>query len=95
LGEIAYTDGNLVPELSFGTHFFHDLVETDIFYFALFPDNPAVFFNTALFNEFGETLEKLYPDGHRLKDVLKVYDVAANNLKIVADIVKQQLICFL
>ena len=44
LGEIAYTDGNLMPELSFGTHFFQDLVETNIFYLAIFPDNPEVVF---------------------------------------------------
>ena len=31
LVEIAYEGGNLMPELSFGTHFFQDLVESDIF----------------------------------------------------------------
>jgi hypothetical protein len=37
LSEVAYEGGNLMPELSFGTHFFRDLVETDIFYVAIFP----------------------------------------------------------
>ncbi len=37
LGEIAYTAGNLMPELSFGTHFFQDLVENRIFFVAIFP----------------------------------------------------------
>jgi len=41
LVEVAYEGGNLIPELSFGTHFFQDLVETDIFYVALFPGKKA------------------------------------------------------
>jgi hypothetical protein len=32
IAEIAYKDGSLIPDLSFGTHFFQDLVEMDIFY---------------------------------------------------------------
>ena len=31
LVEVAYEGGNLMPDLSFGTHFFQDLVEGDIF----------------------------------------------------------------
>ena len=45
LAEIAYEGGNLMPELSFGTHFFHDLVESDIFYVALFPQKESVVLN--------------------------------------------------
>ena len=37
LVEIEYETGSLTPELSFGTHFFQDLVETSIFYAAIFP----------------------------------------------------------
>ena len=40
LVEIAYMRDDLIPELSFGTHFFQDLVETDIF-IALFPKETA------------------------------------------------------
>ena len=43
--EVAYEGGNLMPELSFGTHFFMDLVETDIFYAAIFPQKENVIFN--------------------------------------------------
>jgi hypothetical protein len=40
-------DGSLIPDLSFGTHFFQDLVEMDIFYMAIYPDREEVFFNSA------------------------------------------------
>jgi hypothetical protein len=45
LAEIAYEGGNLMPELSFGTHFFQDLIEGDIFYVAIFPEKENVTFN--------------------------------------------------
>ena len=38
LMEIAARRGNSVPDLSFGTHFFQDLVEGDIRYIPLYPD---------------------------------------------------------
>jgi hypothetical protein len=38
LVEIALMREDLVPELSYGTHFFQDLLETDIFYAAIFPE---------------------------------------------------------
>jgi hypothetical protein len=95
MGEIAYTDGNLMPELSFGTHFFQDLVETDIFYLALFPGNPGVVWNRELFNIFPVISEQLIPESARYSDVLKVYDVSEHDVQIMTDIISQRLICFI
>jgi hypothetical protein len=95
LGEIAYTDGNLMPELSFGTHFFQDLVETNIFYLAIFPEYPEVTFHQSILNQFENIRESLVPESSKLEDVVKVYDVGERNLRIMADIVSQKLICFL
>jgi hypothetical protein len=95
LGEIAYTDGNLMPELSFGTHFFQDLVETSIFYLAIFPDNPEVVFHRNILNRFENVLETLVPDSSKYGDVIKVYDTGKEGFRIMADIVSQKLICFI
>lgn len=95
LGEIAYTEGNLLPELSFGTHFFQDLVETDIFYLALFPENPDVIFNTSILDRFKNVREPFVPESSPYGDVIKVYETDNQNLSIMADIVSQKLICFL
>ncbi|MDD5066964.1 MAG: PEP/pyruvate-binding domain-containing protein, partial [bacterium] len=56
LTEISYVSGNLMPELSFGTHFFQDLVETGLFYVALFTEKQDVFFNRSLFDGFSNQL---------------------------------------
>jgi hypothetical protein len=95
IGEFAYINGNLLPELSYGTHFFQDLVETDIFYLALFPDNSSVFFNRDLIEGFKDILEVLIEEGAKYQDVLKVYDTSWTDVRLMADIISQRLICFL
>ena len=45
LMEIARKKGNYVPDLSFGTHFFQDLVEAGIRYLPLFPGDDGQVFN--------------------------------------------------
>lgn len=95
IGEFAYINGNLLPELSYGTHFFQDLVETDIFYLALFPDNSSVFFNRDLIEGFKDILEGLIEEGAKYQDVLKVYDTSWTDVRLMADIISQRLICFL
>ncbi|MDD4956783.1 MAG: PEP/pyruvate-binding domain-containing protein [Candidatus Omnitrophica bacterium] len=96
IGEIAFSEGNLMPELSFGTHFFQDLVETDIFYVALFPEKKNTVFNTAWFARRKNLFKKLMtdPEFNRYGDVIKVYDVRSSGLRIMSDIVAQQVVCF-
>jgi hypothetical protein len=45
LVEIAFARDGYTPEVSYGTHFFQDLVEADIVMIPLFPNNPGAFFN--------------------------------------------------
>ena len=94
MGEMAFPKGNLMPDLSFGTHFFQDLVETRIFYFALFPDKENVIFNKEWLFSQENLFEELVPQASKYKDVVYVYDVSNANLKINSDIVSQKLILF-
>jgi len=94
LGEIAYEGGNLVPELSFGTHFFQDLVESDIFYVALFAQEKDVVFNEAWFEQMPNSLSRLVPDRARYENVVKVFDVGEEHIRIMADVISQKLVCF-
>jgi hypothetical protein len=94
LGEVAFTSGNLMPELSFGSHFFQDLVETDIFYLALYPEAKNCFLNSDWLQQQSNSLEGLAPTSARYKKVVKVIRVPEKNLYLMADVVSQQLICF-
>lgn len=73
--EIARKKGNYVPDLSFGTHFFQDLVEANIRYLPLYPDDAGVFFKEKFFEESQNIFNDLVPEYHYLKDVIKVIDV--------------------
>ncbi|MDP2852808.1 MAG: PEP/pyruvate-binding domain-containing protein [Smithellaceae bacterium] len=94
IGEIAYQDGSLIPDLSFGTHFFQDMVEMDIFYVAIYPEKDGVIFNTAWMKKQPNILTDLMPDDERFLDVVHVYDVRAKDLRLLSDIVTQKMICF-
>lgn len=94
LAEVAFSAGNLMPELSFGTHFFQDLVETNIFYVALFPEKKDVLFNDKLFKQEENSFAKLMPQSANYKNVINVYDITSGDLKIMSDIVSQKVICF-
>ncbi|MDD5671895.1 MAG: PEP/pyruvate-binding domain-containing protein [Candidatus Omnitrophica bacterium] len=92
--EVAFTQGHLMPELSFGTHFFHDLVETEIFYVALFPENKDCILNTDFLKRMPNQLETLVPEAVPFREVVQVYDLPGKGLKILADIVSQKIICY-
>jgi len=95
IAEISYRDGNLIPDLSFGTHFFHDLIETRIFYMAIYPEQSEVIFNRQWFINQPNMLETLSPvDGH-LAHVVKVADTREAGLIIHSDVASQQVMCYL
>ena len=83
-----------MPELSFGTHFFHDLVESDIFYVALFPQKENVVFNINKLAEMPNLLTGIFPEEHKYESVVKVYEVDSGQLQIMCDVVSQKVICF-
>ncbi len=94
IAEIAYKDGSLIPDLSFGTHFFQDLVEMDIFYMAIYPDKREVFFNREWLAGMTNLLGELAPRDIQYADVVRVYDVRERGLLLMSDVVTQQLICY-
>jgi hypothetical protein len=73
--EVARQRGRYVPDVSFGTHFFQDLVESGIRYLPLYPDEPGVVFNEPFLCGSENLLPRLLPDHAQLAAVLRVIDV--------------------
>jgi len=73
--EVARQRGNYLPELSFGTHFFQDLVEASIRYLPLYPDDPATAFNEMFLRRSHNVLKDLLPEFAHLEDTVRVIDV--------------------
>lgn len=74
--EIAVAHNGITPELSYGTHFFQDLVESNIFPLALYPDTPGIFFNYSFINQAPNKLALLLPHDSSYADYIKVINVA-------------------
>ena len=80
--------------LSFGTHFFQDLVELGIFYIAIYPDRQGVLFNHKWLEEKHNLLPELSMKDADYAEVVRVYDVKKDNVKLIADLLTQEPMCF-
>jgi pyruvate,water dikinase len=74
--EIAKEKGGYIPELSFGTHFFQDLVESNIRYLPLYPDQGEDLFNEKLLLESDNKLTDVLPSYKNFEDVVRVVKVS-------------------
>ena len=77
LVEIARKKGNYVPDLSFGTHFFQDLVEASIRYLPLYPDDEGIIFNQDFLSNSENILSELLPEFSIIENIVHVIDVRA------------------
>lgn len=73
--EIARKKGHYLPDLSFGTHFFQDLVESSIRYLPLYPDDDGSVFNEPFLRNSPNILPDILPEFAHLSDVIRVIDV--------------------
>lgn len=74
--EMAVDEGGGVPELSYGTHFFQDLVEGGIYSLPLHLQNPRSYFDWDFFEKAENELRNLLPQDADLAKTLKVIDVS-------------------
>jgi len=77
LVEVARRRGGYLPEVSFGTHFFQDLVEARIRYLPIYPDDDGVLFNEPFLRRSPSLLSSIAPEFADLDDVVRVIDVPA------------------
>ena len=75
--EIARKQRDYMPDPSFGTHFFQDLVETSIRYLPLYPDDHGIIFNEQFLTTTKNILPDMLPDFINLADVVRVIDIPA------------------
>jgi hypothetical protein len=74
--EIARKQKDYVPELSFGTHFFQDLVEASIRYLPLYPDEKGIVFNEEFLTRSENIFAGLLPEFEHLAGTIRVIDVS-------------------
>jgi len=90
LVEVSENAGHMVPDLSYGSHFFQDLVETGIAYVALFPENDDCRYAP-------DGLEKDSTPGSEPPSpeaAVRVHDLSGSPLQLQGDIDRQKLVCY-
>jgi len=99
LVEVAREEAGHVPEVSYGTHFFQDLVESDILYLPVYPDDTATDFNTGFFANSPNILKDLLPELGNFENTVHVIDVPmatkGASAKVIADPETRDAVCFL
>jgi hypothetical protein len=99
LCEVVTMREDLAPDVSLGTHFFSDLVETDILYLALFPQRQDSRLNEAFFAEQPNRLVELLPNAAEWARCIRVIDLpnaaCPLALRLNANTLKQNVFCYL
>jgi hypothetical protein len=99
LVELGISGTDATPEVSYGTHFFQDLVEAQIYPLAIFPDAPGALFKTEFFEGSANSLADLLPEDARWGDVVRVLDIPAltggRRLEVVMDSDEEMAVGFL
>lgn len=70
--EVAKSKQGYVPDLSFGTHFFQDLVEANIKYLPVYPDEPGVIFREDIISNSRNMLCKLVDKAEDFEKIIRV-----------------------
>ena len=99
LVELAMEEAGHLPEVSYGTHFFQDLVEGQTIYLPVYPDDPGSSFNRDFFWQAPNVLSQLLPGHSEMDKIMHLIDVpsATRGLyaRVVADVQTQTAVCFL
>ena len=93
--EVAYEGAGYRPELSFGSHFFLDLVEADIMYAAIFENKEStIYYAPDFFSDEPNILTALVDDvDEKISDIIKVYDLSGRGFNIVSDVSNGETLC--
>ena len=90
--ELAYSSHGLRPELSYGSHFFQDLVESGIFYTAIYQGENGCEFHEEGFAAFPDRYRELTGD-EKLEGVIRVCDLGEKGALLYSEVKSQD--CFL
>ena len=91
--EVPYREAGYMPELSFGSHFFNDLVESGIFYAGIFEGESTKKYNAGFFAKMKNILVDVCSDCSTYQDIVGVYDTSETGLAIYSDLISGRTVC--
>jgi hypothetical protein len=95
LCEYADKEIGLVPELSYGSHMFQDIVESEMFYTAIMDTKGQnSYLNKNYWSDEESVLTRILPSMENYQDIIKVYEVkSSETLSLYADFKNRIVIC--
>ena len=84
--EMSDHEVGYMPELSYGSHMFQDLVEAEIFYTAIFDDHKTEYFNKNYFKDEKNILTDILPYCTEYEDIVRIYDLHNKEIKNTGDL---------
>lgn len=93
--EIAETKAGYMPELSYGSHIFQDLVEANILYGAVFDNEKTLQYMPEKLAVLENILTRICPEGEAYKNIIKVCEVTNTDAHLYYDIRSERLVCTL
>ncbi|MFW6155099.1 MAG: PEP/pyruvate-binding domain-containing protein [Planctomycetota bacterium] len=97
--EVVAMGDSVAPDVSLGTHFFSDMIEVEMLYFALFPEQNGNLLSDGLLTGAPNRLAELIPEGEDLADVVRLIDTDAawpdQAVVLHANPLDQRAVCYL
>lgn len=92
--EVSDSSAGYMPELSYGSHMFQDLVEADIFYAAVFESEKTRLYQPQLLETYPDCFAAWCPEQpQEVRNILHVYDVRNANFYLWSDMLSGQTVC--
>ncbi len=96
LCEIDTLSEGLVADLSLGTHFFGDLVETDILYIGFFSNKKGNVLNEEFLIQSTNNLQEVLPQASKWSQVIRVIEAPdKRKFLLSADVMKQRAVVYI
>lgn len=90
--EVSEKRAGYMPELSYGSHIFQDLVEADILYAAVFDNEKTIHFKPEMLGGYDNRLADYCADADELKDIVGIYDVSEGEFMVYHDMKEEHLL---
>lgn len=84
--EVSDSRAGYMPELSYGSHMFQDLVESEIFYTAIFESAKTICFHREFLESGENMLPAILPQYKELEHIVQVRNLSAQNITLYSDI---------
>ncbi len=92
LAEVAFETAGMIPEISYGSHFFQDLVEANVFYVAILPHNQVTTYQPEFIDRHENRLAEILPDQSRWASIIHVVNLETDRLMLYSDVVSQDIL---